>query len=167
MPSPQSISDIDWDTWQAQDVATLLFVIRGGEILLIRKKRGLGAGKINGPGGRVEPGETTAECAVREVQEELGVTPTGLRNHGEHRFHFVDGYTLHCHIFTATDCEGDPIETDEAIPLWFPIDAIPYEEMWADDSHWLPLVLEGKRVDGRWIFDGDEMVDMDLESKAP
>ena len=45
------IEEIDWNAWEPQQRATLLFVIHGGEILLIRKKRGLGAGKINGPGG--------------------------------------------------------------------------------------------------------------------
>jgi len=45
--------------------------MRGGEILLIRKKRGWG-GEDNGPGGRLEKGETAVESAVREVQEELG-----------------------------------------------------------------------------------------------
>jgi len=65
------LTDIDWDRWQPRERATLLFVIRGGEILLIRKLRGLGAGKINGPGGRIDAGETPLACAVREVEEEL------------------------------------------------------------------------------------------------
>ena len=54
---------IDWSAWQPVDRATLLFVVRDGEILLIHKKRGIGAGKINGPGGRLDPGESTLACA--------------------------------------------------------------------------------------------------------
>ncbi len=157
------VADIDWPSWEAQDLATLLFVVRRGQVLLIHKKRGLGAGKINGPGGRLEPGETLAECAVREVQEELGVTPTGVSWRGQHRFHFVDGYTLHCHVYVATGCTGQPSESDEAIPLWTPLDAIPYERMWADDRHWLPHVLAGRTVDGHYVFDGDTMLDMVLQ----
>ena len=61
---------IDWSSWQAHDIATLMFVIRGGEVLLIRKLRGLGKGKINAPGGRQEAGETLLEAAVRETREE-------------------------------------------------------------------------------------------------
>ena len=71
--------EVDWSRWEPQDLATILFVRRdaerpdGGDILLIRKKRGLGAGKINGPGGRVDPGETVTACALREVREELRI----------------------------------------------------------------------------------------------
>ena len=68
----ERFEQIDWQRWEPDEHATLCFVIRGGEILLIRKKRGLGAGKINGPGGRLEPGETALDCAVRETREELG-----------------------------------------------------------------------------------------------
>jgi len=152
------------EAWVPQQRATLLFVIRGGQILLIRKKRGLGAGKINGPGGRIDPGETPLETAIREVQEELCVTPTGVRDCGELRFQFLDGLSLHGYVFTATDCDGDPRETEEATPLWTPIDAIPYDEMWADDRLWVPLMLAGTRFDGRFLFDGDRMLGFEVES---
>lgn len=150
-----------------RDTATLLFVRRGGELLLIRKKRGLGAGKINAPGGRLEPGETPAEAAVREVREEVGVEPFGVRHRGELRFAFTDGYTLHCHVFFADGCQGDPVETDEALPMWVPVHAVPYDEMWADDALWLPRALAGWRFDGRFVFEGDRMLAQRLELEDP
>lgn len=143
--------------WAPRDVATLCFVVRDGEILLIRKKRGLGAGKVNGPGGRLEAGETPEACAVREVEEELGTTPQGLSHRGELRFQFADGYSLHCHVFRADGCDRAPRETDEAAPLWTPVEAIPYGEMWADDALWLPKMLAGWRFEGDFLFDGDVM----------
>lgn len=157
-----TLDDLDPATWRPRDVATLLFVLRDGRALLIRKKRGLGAGKINAPGGRLEPGETPLACAVREVQEEVGVTATGVRAMGELRFQFTDGYGLHCHVFAADGCEGEAIETDEATPLWTPLDAIPYAEMWADDALWLPVMLSGRGFSGRFIFDGDRMLAHEL-----
>jgi 8-oxo-dGTP pyrophosphatase MutT (NUDIX family) len=53
-----NVCDIDWNTWEPSDIATLVFVFQSDQVLLIRKKRGLGAGKINAPGGKVDPGET-------------------------------------------------------------------------------------------------------------
>lgn len=158
----QSLSEIDWTAWTPVDRATLLFVIRDGRILLIRKKRGLGAGKINGPGGRLEDGEAPLECAVREVEEEIGVTPTGVDERGELLFQFVDGYSIHVWVFRAGGYEGETVETDEAVPLWFDLEEIPYAEMWADDRVWLPLMIDGRRFHGRFIFDGDAMLDHDV-----
>jgi len=156
--SEPSGAERNWAEWQPTERATLCFVIRDGEILLIRKKRGLGAGKVNGPGGRIEPGETPMECAIRETQEELGVTPLAPEWRGELYFQFVDGYGLQCAVFTAPDCEGVAIETDEAIPLWTRVEAIPFDEMWEDDRHWLPGVLEGKNFRGYFDFDGEKML---------
>jgi 8-oxo-dGTP diphosphatase len=162
-PIPRTVAATDWPTWQPTDVATLVFVVHDGRILLIRKKRGLGAGKINGPGGRLEPGESIEECAVRELREELCVTPQELWFGGDHRFQFVDGYSIHVHVFRANGWEGEPTETDEAVPLWTPIDRIPYAEMWVDDELWLPLLLERRRFSGRFIFDDDVMLDHVLD----
>jgi 8-oxo-dGTP diphosphatase len=150
--------EMDWATWEPKERATLLFVIRDGQILLIRKKRGLGAGKINGPGGRLEPGETPLEAAVRETREELGVEAVSPVLRGELHFQFVDGYSLLCSVFTAPDCIGEAIETPEAIPLWTPLDAIPYQEMWEDDARWLPGVLEGRNFRGYFVFEEDKML---------
>lgn len=160
---PARVSDIDWTSWRATDLATLVFVIDDGRILLIRKKRGLGAGKINGPGGRLDEGEGPMDCAVREVQEELLTTPTGVEPLGQLRFQFVDGYAIHVHVFRASGHEGEPRETDEATPIWTDLGAIPYDEMWADDRVWLPVLIEGRRFDGRFVFDGDRMLDFVLE----
>ena len=68
------VEEIDWTEWEPNVRANLLFVIRDGQILLIRKKRGLGQGNINGPGGKLEPGETALEAALRETREEIGIT---------------------------------------------------------------------------------------------
>ncbi|MCC5847636.1 MAG: 8-oxo-dGTP diphosphatase [Verrucomicrobia bacterium] len=150
--------DIPWHDWRPKDQATLCFVIRDGQILLIEKKRGLGQGKINGPGGRFEPGETALQCAIRETEEELCVTPTGLQNRGLLRFQFKDGYSLEAHIFSATDCMGEAMETEEAVPRWTPIDHIPYDRMWADDILWLPHMLAGRNIQGDFLFDDDAML---------
>jgi len=156
------LSDLDWHSWNAKDPATLVFVMRGDEILLIDKKTGLGKGKVNGPGGKVEPGETPEQCAVRECHEELGITVTNLQYCGEHRFQFVDGYSIHVYVYRTHEFSGTPVETREARPLWVKVDSIPYEQMWEDDRIWLPMLIRGERFQTRWIFDGDRMVDYEI-----
>ncbi|MEM6639350.1 MAG: 8-oxo-dGTP diphosphatase [Pseudomonadota bacterium] len=155
----KKVTDIDWWTWTPTERATLMFVIDRDRILLIRKKRGLGAGKINGPGGRIEPGETPEDCAVRETIEETGITALSPTLRGRARFQFTDGYALTVFCFVSFDHSGQAVETDEALPLWTPIERIPYDEMWADDALWLPRLLRGEVFDGRYIFDGDNMLD--------
>jgi 8-oxo-dGTP diphosphatase len=157
--TPRPLDRIDWATWRARDLATLTFVIRDGQMLLMRKKRGLGAGKINAPGGRLEAGESWREAAIREVQEELCVTPLDPVFVGENRFQFVDGYSIHAAIFRAERIDGVPTETAEGAPRWYPLSALPYDEMWEDDPLWLPHVIAGRRFAGRFVFDGDRMLD--------
>jgi 8-oxo-dGTP diphosphatase len=159
------LTDIDWERWQPRERATLLFVIRGGEILLIRKQRGLGAGKINGPGGRIDPGETPLAGAIREVEEELRVTPTDVDPRGELRFQFLDGLAIHGYVFSASGCLGEPQQTPEAVPIWTPLGRIPWDQMWADDRYWLPALLRGWDVDGRFLFDGDALLDHAVQSR--
>ena len=149
---------IDWEAWVPKDTAVLTFIRRGGEVLLIVKKRGLGAGKVNAPGGRLEADETPEQAAVRETREEVGVTPFSLGLAGRLDFAFTDGYSLRCHVFTAEGCSGTLTETDEAAPFWCPESAIPYGRMWADDRLWLPLMLEGQGFEGQFVFDGDLML---------
>ena len=139
-----------------------MFVIKNGEVLLIRKKRGLGAGKINGPGGRLEKNETPEQCAIRETNEELVINPLEIRSAGELFFHAEDMPSIHGHIFVANDYEGTPTETDEAVPVWFNLEEIPFEEMWEDDQYWLRQILNGQSVRGYFIFVAEKLLDHEV-----
>lgn len=153
-----AVFSIDWNTWQPRERAVLTFIDDRERLLLIFKKRGLGAGLYNAPGGRIEPGESEEEAAVRETQEELHVTPAGLVKAGILNFVFVDGYSLHCQVFTASNYTGTPTETDEARPFWCSKEKIPYGQMWADDRIWIPLMLEKRSFFAQFIFDEQVML---------
>ncbi len=158
-PSPRHVTDVDWKQWEPTDRAVLCFLRTETQILLIHKKRGLGKGKINGPGGRIDPGETALEAAIRETEEEVGLTPHDPVDIGTLSFLFADGYGIHVHVFFGRHWSGTLCETDEAAPFWCDIAKIPYDQMWADDRYWLPTALEGGRFTGQFLFDGDRMVD--------
>lgn len=160
------VAQFDWSTWVPAQRATLLFVIRDGRILLIHKKRGLGAGKINGPGGRIEPGETPRQAAVREIREELLTTPLDVHKSGELSFLFLDGLSLHVHVFRAGGLSDPPAETDEAVPVWAPLDGIPFHRMWEDDVFWFPHLLTGTPFRGRFLFDRDRLLDREVTAPA-
>jgi len=165
LPPPFPIPD--WQSWQPTVRATLMFVRDGDKVLLIRKKRGFGMGKINGPGGKLDPGETEHECAVRETFEELGVMAHDAVKRGELWFQFVDGLGMHVAVFLSGRHDGEATETEEAAPLWTAIDAIPFEKMWADDQHWLHRMLTGgENFIGKFLFDGDAMLHHHLEWSA-
>jgi 8-oxo-dGTP diphosphatase len=153
----------DWERWTPTERAVLCFVLENGRVLLIRKKRGLGAGKINGPGGRIDPGEGALEAAVRETREETGLLPLDLKKAGELLFQFADGYALHCTVFKASGAEGSAVETDEAIPFWAETAKIPFPEMWPDDELWFPWMLSGRAFRGLFCFDADRMLSSRVE----
>ena len=164
MPAiPRRYEELDWSAWSPRWRATLMF-IQGpdGRLLMIEKKRGLGAGKINGPGGRLEPGETPLQAAIRETEEEVCVTPLDIRASGRLQFQFVDGLTIEGSVFSARGFTGEPRETDEANPVWIAPQEMPYDRMWADDRIWMPELFAGRWFHGRFLFDGDTMLGHEL-----
>lgn len=148
---------------------TLCFAVRDGQVLLIEKRRGLGEGWYNGPGGKLEDGETPRECAIRETREEVGIEVHDPEKAGELTFYLDGTPRIHCHVFRTDSFSGDPRPSAEARPEWFPVDEVPYDDMWDDDRYWLPGVLEGETVRGEFRFEGGppldeaEFVDYDLE----
>ncbi len=136
--------------------AVICFIIKDEKILLIRKKRGFGAGKINGPGGKVEADEQPIDAAVRETIEEIGVRPEYPQKKAELFFHFTYGLDLHVIVFTSQSYTGTVTETEEAAPFWCSIEDIPFNQMWEDDIFWLPEVISGKYCRGYFTFDDDE-----------
>jgi 8-oxo-dGTP diphosphatase / 2-hydroxy-dATP diphosphatase len=129
-------------------------VVKDGQILLGMKKRGFGVGRWNGFGGKVEEGETIEEAAHRELEEEVGVKAFTMQKAGILDFSFEnDPKLLEVHIFKVSDFSGEPVETEEMKPQWFSFDAIPFEQMWTADTHWIPYILEGKLFKGAIHFD--------------
>jgi len=146
-----------FEAWEPELVGTLLFVIDADRVLLIRKKTGHGAGKINAPGGKLEPGETPAACAVRETFEEVGVRVEDPRLMARLKFADTVASQWFGYVYVSHAHAGVATASREADPRWYAVGAVPYEQMWQDDRIWLPRVLAGERVEGEFLFDAGEL----------
>lgn len=136
-------------------VATLVFPIKEGKVLLAKKTRKIGIGKWNGWGGSQEEGETVKEAATRELLQESGLSAQkeDLEYSGKVTFHNqkADGrkFDVEVHIFLLQKWSGEIKPNPEMIePTFWSINQLPFEEMVASDRDWLPLVLGGQKIDG-------------------
>jgi len=121
----------------------ITYIIDGDDVLLIYKKRGHGKGLFNGPGGKIEEGESPFHAAIRETKEEVGIVPNNPEMCGFIRFFDEKGEDWDVYVFRSYSFKHTLKESDEAKPVWFNKDAIPYSHMWEDDKYWLPFVIKG------------------------
>ena len=123
-------------------------------VLLGMKKRGFGMGKWNGFGGKVQPEETIELAAIREVKEEANIDIDIMEKVGVINFNWENNpETLEVHLFRAENFSGQPVESEEMMPQWYHVDEIPFNDMWPDDAHWMPLLFAGKKFQGKFLFD--------------
>ena len=144
---PKIEIDTLWvERWQPELIGTLLFVRRAHkgllQVLLIHKQTGHGRGRVNGPGGKLDAGESLTACATREVLEEVGLQVGHPVCRAELRFVELEGSQWLGYVYTADQFSGQLIETSEAKPFWCDIEKIPFADMWPDDQLWLPTVLQ-------------------------
>ncbi|MFH1178365.1 MAG: NUDIX domain-containing protein [bacterium] len=134
-------------------IATLGIIIQDEKLLLGEKKKGeIGIGKLSGPGGKLEPYEGLEECLFRETLEEFDVElkfPSlgGLRAIID--FYAADEIDFRVYVYLAGILSGEVHETDEMIPKWYPLDDLPFNEMYDADRHWLPPLLRGEKFNAK------------------
>lgn len=141
---------------------TVCYPLKGNQILLGKKIKvgGLGEGNYIGIGGKLEEGESFEDCAKREVLEEVGLKLDEVENMGTAYFYFPakenkEKWNMETQIYTSRKWLGEPSQTDEMIPEWFGLDKIPFDKMWADNKLWIPLILEGKKVEVHVMYTDD------------
>lgn len=131
----------------------------GREVLLGEKLTGLGRGRLVGPGGKVEAGESILNAAIRELYEEVGLIaqPPHLIPIASISYPFPTRPHLsqRSHAFLLEQFDGEVRASEELLPQWFPLVQIPFERMWSDASLWLPQALE-QRFQRATITIGDD-----------
>ena len=147
-------------------ILTLGCIIKDKQILLGMKKRGFGAGRWNGFGGKLKDGDSIESALVRETKEECDLEIVEHEKVGIIEFEFEKNpEILEVHIFKIIKFTGKPKETNEMLPRWYNFDKIPYNIMWQDDKFWLPLLIENKIFKGKFIFDKEGKIIKSQELK--
>ncbi len=133
---------------------SLLFLTTESQVLLGKKVSGFGKGNYVGIGGRQEANETIEQTAIRECQEEIGVTSLEITRAATLHFLFPHQPTWNqeVHVFTSTAWQGEAKESNEIIPQWFDKNNLPFDKMWSDAPHWLPNILVGQKLFAEFNF---------------
>jgi len=149
------------------------YLVRSDRVLLGIRKRvsdNLGHRIVAGIGGRLEPGETSDQALRREILEEVKVRIKALRlvgrsvNLSPHK----PSHNLGIDIFVVTEFDGEPQETDDIAPLWAPKTDLPLDRMWPDNRLTTPLILQGERIVGNFLYGSDgALIEHDLRTLGP
>lgn len=133
--------------------------LTGNQVLLGLKQRGFGKGRVVAPGGKIEPGESPAEAAVRELHEEtaLDANIATLEAVARVFFRFPDAplADMDCTVFITRDFAGMAAASDELAPAWYPVGHLPLAKMWDDSALWLGKILAGERFDAHVTLASD------------
>lgn len=105
-------------------VAVAILQKANGEFLLASRPQGKGwAGWWEFPGGKIEQGEAPEHALTRELQEELGVTPTAVQPWITRRYdypatHDAEAKTVLLHFFFVTAWQGDVMPLEGQTLAW-------------------------------------------------
>lgn len=139
--------------------AVLCYITRGEECLLLLKSKGrFGEGFWNAPGGKIEANEDMLEAVKREVLEETGLDVIEAKQVGFLEFYFGKEKNLPdwvAFVFICSKFSGSLVQSAEGELRWWNKSSLPFDQMWADDKYWIPLLMQGKKFRGTFVFSND------------
>lgn len=144
-------------------LATLCYVRRDGQTLMIHRIKKVGdmhAGKWNGLGGKLEPGETPEECAIREIWEESGLRVERLDLKGLLTFPaFAKDEDWYAFVFVASEFSGELIDSPEGVLHWVADSELLGLNLWEGDRIFLPWLERPGFFSGKFIYQDGRLVD--------
>ncbi|MBT3606498.1 MAG: 8-oxo-dGTP diphosphatase [Candidatus Latescibacteria bacterium] len=144
-------------------IGTLCYIKHNGKTLMlhrVKKENDMHEGKWNGLGGKLEAGETPEECIIREVKEESGLTIYNPNLRGILTFPKFDGIDdWMAFLFTATQFEGELIDSPEGNLEWIEDTEVFNLNLWPGDRIFLNWVEENRFFSGKFIYKNKKLID--------
>ncbi|XP_022198703.2 7,8-dihydro-8-oxoguanine triphosphatase-like [Nilaparvata lugens] len=138
---------------------SLALIMKGRDILLGYKKKGVGHDKWHCFGGPVESDQNIEEATGRRIKEQCGLVVRKFEKAAILDFENKnDPVKTKVHVFVATEFEDTLEESRELLPQWFGPREIPFDSLWINIKNWLPKILYGKLLKGYMLFQGNEAV---------
>jgi 8-oxo-dGTP diphosphatase len=129
----------------------------------VKKENDMHAGKWNGLGGKLEPGETPEECAIREILEESGLKVKNLILKGIITFPgFYIGEDWYIFLFVIDDFEGELIDSPEGHLKWIPTNDLLNLNLWPGDRIFIPWLERSEFFSAKFLYQDGELVEHDV-----
>ncbi|VTS28737.1 7,8-dihydro-8-oxoguanine-triphosphatase [Streptococcus pseudoporcinus] len=132
-------------------LATICYIDDGKSLLLLhrnKKENDVHEGKWISVGGKLEPGESPDQCAIREIYEETHLKVEEMAFKGVITFpDFTPGHDWYTYVFKVTAFSGQLIsdqESREGTLEWVPYDQVLSKPTWEGDYDIFKWILEDR-----------------------
>ncbi len=143
-------------------LATLCYLIKDDKVLMVyrnKKENDYHKGKWNGLGGKFESGESPFDCAIREVQEESGLTMINPALKGFITFPKFDGiFDWHVFLFTSTEFTGELTESPEGKLEWIKIEDLNKLNLWEGDKIFIDWIFNKIFFCAKFIYENGKYI---------
>lgn len=143
-------------------LATLCYLRNNNQTLMlhrIKKENDMHAGKWNGLGGKLDPGETPEECVVREVREESGLEISNPQLKGVITFPaFSNNEDWYVFMFTAEEFSGILIDSPEGHLEWISDENLLQLPLWEGDKIFLKWLHEEIFFSAKFVYRDEKLI---------
>ena len=144
-------------------LATLVYVKHKGRTLMlhrVKKEQDYHEGKWNGLGGKLEPGETPEECAIREVKEESGLDIENPHLKGIITFPMFDEIDdWYVYVLTATEFSGSLIDSPEGNLEWIEDGKLKDLNLWDGDYTFMEWLNQDRFFSAKFNYENKQLID--------
>jgi 8-oxo-dGTP diphosphatase len=129
----------EWGKMMSYLTYVLIFILREDHVLMLYRNKAPNQHLWNGVGGKLEPGESPEEAAIREVKEETGLQVQHMVYKGIVTWNGQDGM----YVFLVDEMSGEIRESEEGRLEWKHLNwVMESPKVVSNIRYFLPVMLE-------------------------